>query len=404
MDPRLGPPSPPWSSQTKIAVAVGLVVFAALVFWFSRAALPILAMAGIVAFLVAPMVRGLHRRLHWPRWLALALGYFVVLVVSLSLLAVLAIGITQSLAGIDVAGMEDNMRGVAQWFVDEADGLVIFGIGVDMTEITEPIKTWLADEAVAGAGGGGIKIDAEALQGLLGGAFNSIRTVTGFATAMVMSALITMMIAIYLNADSAKFYQWIHRTFPPGYESDGAILSDRIAGVWRGYVYGQLVNSLITGAMVFIVLVLVGVQGAFLMGVIMMLFNMIPTFGPIIAAFPGVIAALVGGSTRWPDMNNFLFALIVAGIYVVVVQAQANIIAPKVMGRAVRLSPVVIMISLIVGFNVAGLIGSLLAVPIVASIKEIVSYLYAKVVDREPFANGNENGAGNGDSGATVAA
>jgi predicted PurR-regulated permease PerM len=125
------------------------------------------------------------------------------------------------------------------------------------------------------------------------------------------------------------------------------------------------------------------------MGVIMMLFNMIPTFGPIIAAFPGIVAALVGGSTRWADMNNFIFALIVAGIFVVVVQAQATIIAPKVMGRAVRLSPVVIMISLIVGFNVAGLIGSLLAVPIVATIREFISYLYAKVVDREPFANGN---------------
>jgi predicted PurR-regulated permease PerM len=58
------------------------------------------------------------------------------------------------------------------------------------------------------------------------------------------------------------------------------------------------------------------------------------------------------------------------------------------MGRAVRLSPVIIMISLIVGFGVAGLVGSLLAVPIVATVKEIVSYLYAKVVDREPFVNG----------------
>ena len=349
-------------------------------------------MAGIVAFLVAPMVRLMHRKLRWPRWLALGVGYLVVLIVSLALIAVLAVGLTQSLAGIDVAGMEDNLRGVAQWFVDEAEGLFIFGISIDMTEITEPIKMWLADEAASGGVSSGIKIDADALQGLLGDAFNSIKTVTGLVTAMVMSALITMMIAIYLNADSAKFYDWVHRAVPPGYERDAALLSDRVGGVWRGYIYGQLINSVITGVMLFIVLALVGVQGAFLMGVIMMLFNMIPTFGPIIAAFPGVIAALVGGSTRWPDMNNLVFALIVAGIYVVVVQAQANIIAPKVMGRAVRLSPVIIMISLIVGFNIAGLIGSLLAVPIVASIKEIVSYLYAKVVDREPFVNGSENG------------
>ena len=122
-DPRLGPPSPPWSAPTKIAVAVGLVVFAGIVFWLSRDALPILAMAGIVAFLVAPMVRYLHRRLRWPRWLALAIGYIVVLVVTLLLVAILVVGVTQSLAGINVDAMQDSMRSVATWFVDWAEGL-----------------------------------------------------------------------------------------------------------------------------------------------------------------------------------------------------------------------------------------------------------------------------------------
>ena len=371
---------------------MGLVVFAGIVFWLSKDALPILAVAGILAFLVAPMVRFLHRRLHLPRWLSLAFGYVVVLVVSLALVAILAVGITQSFAGINIDGMQDSVRSSAEWFVDYADGLKVLGVSIDMSEITAPIEDWLKETPEDSSAGGGVKIDAEALQTMMGGAFNSIRTVTGLVTAMVASALITLMIAIYLNADSSRFYSWIHRMVPPGYERDGVMLADRTGLIWRGYIYGQLINSFITGLMVFIVLALVGVQGAFLLGVIMMLFNMIPTFGPIIAAVPGVIAALVGGSTRWPDMNNFIFALIVVGIYVLVVQAQATIIAPKVMGRAVRLSPVIIMISLIVGFNVAGLIGSLLAVPIVATIKEMISYLYAKVVDREPFANGNGNG------------
>jgi len=375
-----------------MAVAVGLVVFAAIIFWMSRDALPILAVAGIVAFLVAPMVRFLHRRLHVPRWLSLAIGYVVVLVISLTLIAILAIGVTQSLAGINLDEMQDSTRSVAEWFVDWADGLMVLGVSVDMTEVTTPINEWLSETPSEGTGSGGIKIDAEALQNLLGGAFNSIRTVTGLVTAAVVSALITVVIAVYLNADSRRLYWWLQRTVPPGYERDGAMLADRTGAIWRGYIYGQLINSFITGLMVFAVLAIVGVQGAFLMGVIMMLFNMIPTFGPIIAAFPGILAALVGGSTRWPDMNNFLFALIVAGIYVVVVQAQANIIAPKVMGRAVRLSPVIIIVSLIVGFNVAGLIGSLLAVPVVATIKEFVSYLYAKVIDRDPFANGDVSG------------
>jgi len=363
---------------------VGLVVFAAFVLWLSRGALSILAISGIVAFLVAPMVRVLHRRFRWPRWLALATGYIAVLIVSLLILAVLAVGITKSLAGIDLGEMQNSLRNIGRWFVDWADGLVIFGISIDLSDVTAPIHGWLNSAPTDGSVGG-IKIDMDTVQALLGGAFNSIRTVTGFVTAMVMSALITMMIAIYLNADSQNLYGWIQRVVPPGYERDAALLSDETGAIWRGYIYGQLINSIITGVMLFIVLAIVGVPGAFLMGVIMMLFNMIPTFGPIIAAFPGVIAALVGGSSRWPDMNNIIFGLIVAGIYVIVVQAQANIIAPKVMGRAVRLSPVIIMISLIVGFNVAGLVGSLLAVPIVATAKLGISYLYAKVVDREPF-------------------
>ncbi|MGB5188146.1 MAG: hypothetical protein WBO84_13590, partial [Acidimicrobiia bacterium] len=144
------PPSPPWSAPTKMAVAVGLVVFAAIIFWMSRDALPILAVAGIVAFLVAPMVRFLHRRLHLPRWVSLAIGYVVVLVVSLTLIAILAIGITQSLAGINLDEMQDSTRSVAEWFVDWADGLVIVGISVDMSEITAPINEWLAETPPGG--------------------------------------------------------------------------------------------------------------------------------------------------------------------------------------------------------------------------------------------------------------
>jgi predicted PurR-regulated permease PerM len=172
---------------------------------------------------------------------------------------------------------------------------------------------------------------------------------------------------------------------PPGYERDGWLMMKRQKRVWTGYLYGQLVNSLITGTLVFIVLLLVGLPGAFLMGAIMVVLNMIPTFGPILAAIPGILAALLQGSTRWPDLESFWFALIVAGIYLVVVQAQANIIAPKVMGTAVQLRPAIVLIGLLVGFQVGGLLGSLLAVPVIASIRDVGKYIWAKLTDKDPF-------------------
>jgi predicted PurR-regulated permease PerM len=157
--------------------------------------------------------------------------------------------------------------------------------------------------------------------------------------------------------------------------------------VWRGYLYGQLVNSIITGFLVFAVLWFVGLPGAFLMGAIMVVLNMIPTFGPILAAVPGILAALISGSTRWPDLEHWWFALIVAGIYLVVVQAQANVIAPKVMGTAVQLRPAIVLVGLMVGFQVGGLLGSLLAVPVIASIRDVAVYIWAKLLDKDPFAD-----------------
>jgi predicted PurR-regulated permease PerM len=378
------PASPPWSPQTKRAVAVGMVIFAAIVLWIARPVLSIFAIAAITAFLVAPMVRFLHRRLHWPRWLALACGYVTVVVVLLLVVGILTIGVSQSVAGFNLSDVNESMRGLATWFVETFRDFKILGFAIDTSQLTQPVEDWLQGSG-SEAGGGGFTLDVGQVQSMLGGAFDSIRTAAGLIAAMVFSAVVTFMIAIYLNADSGNLYNWIHRTIPNGYQHDAAYLADRTGKVWRGYIYGQLVNSLITGFFVFVVLAAVGLPGAFLMGVIMMIFNMVPTFGPIIAAFPGVIAALVAGSTRFEDMPNWVFALIVAGIYVVVVQAQANIIAPKVMGMAVRLSPVVIMVSLIVGFNVGGLVGSLLAVPVVATAKVYIGYLYAKLLDREPF-------------------
>ena len=74
----------------------------------------------------------------------------------------------------------------------------------------------------------------------------------------------------------------------------------------------------------------------------------------------------------------------------VVVQLQANIIAPRVMGTAVRLRPAVVLIGLLVGFQVGGLLGSLLAVPIIASIRDVAVYIWRKLIDKDPWTGEDE--------------
>jgi predicted PurR-regulated permease PerM len=380
VEERSFPPSPPWSDNAKLLVIGMAFVLAIIGFYLVRNVIAIAALAALTAFLVAPLIRLGVRHLHIPRGLALLLAYLLVFVGTLTFGALLASSIVQSVIELDPLGFVDELR---MWLLTEADlngHIVVFGLTVDISAFIDSLQ----NSALPGDGDAAA-IDAEQILDYLGAGFAGVKTAVGIATALITSAIITALVAMYLNADSDRMHTATLANFPPGYERDGYMMMAALKSVWRGYLYGQLVNSLITGTFVFVALWFVGLPGAFLMGMIMVVLNMIPTFGPILAAIPGVLAALLSGSTRWPDLENYWFALIVVGIYLLVVQLQANVIAPRVMGTAVNLRPAVILIGLMIGFQVGGLLGSLLAVPVIASIRDVALYMWRKLIDVDPW-------------------
>lgn len=371
--------SPPWGGNAKLLVVGMLFMLAVVGVYLIRNVLAIAALAALIAFLVAPLIRLGVEHLRIPRGIALLVAYLVVFIGTVAFGALLASSIVQSVVELDPIGLVDEMR---VWLLTNADAeghIVVLGITVDISAFVDSLQSSVRPGDEGGA------IDAEQVLEYLGAGFSGVKTILGILTALITSAIITTLVAMYLNADSGRLHNATLANIPPGYERDGYLMMAKQKGVWRGYLYGQLVNSLITGFFVFVVLWFVGLPGAFLMGMIMVVLNMIPTFGPILAAIPGVLAALLSGSTRWPDLENYWFALIVIVIYLLVVQLQANIIAPKVMGTAVNLRPAIVLVGLMVGFQVGGLLGSLLAVPVIASIRDVGVYLWRKLIDADPW-------------------
>jgi predicted PurR-regulated permease PerM len=379
------PPSPRWAQNTKLMVISMAFILGLIGLYLVRNVLAVAALAALIAFLVAPLIRLSSEHFKLPRGLALLLAYLIVFVGTIGFGYLMTRSVVASIIELDPVGLVENMRVDLLERVNADGELLLAGVTVDMSSVLESLQTSVG----AGDGSGGIVIDAERMLAYLGAGLSSFRTVIGIVTAVITSAIVTALVAIYLNADSARLHDATIANIPPGYEHDGLRLMAEIKRVWRGYLYGQLVNSLITGTLVFAVLWAVGLPGAFLMGAIMVVLNMIPTFGPILAAIPGVLAALLSGSTRWPELENYWFALIVVGIYLVVVQLQANIIAPKVMGTAVRLRPAIVLVGLLIGFQVGGLLGSLLAVPIIASIRDVAVYVWRKLIDADPWPDDN---------------
>ena len=376
---RFYPLSPNWGENAKLLViAVGFLL-AVIGIYLIRNVLAIAALAALIAFLVAPLIRLGDEKLHIPRGISLLIAYVLVFIGTTAFGFLVANEIVDSIKELDPVGLVESTREWVLSEIDEQNRLVVVGLTIDMTGVMDSLLQSVepGDEVIV--------VDFDRVLDILGSSLSSVRTIAGLITAIITSAIVTVLVAMYLNADSSRFHRGVIENMPAGYERDGHTLLMKQKRVWRGYLYGQLVNSLITGFLVFAVLWFVGLPGAFLMGAIMVVLNMIPTFGPILAAIPGILAALISGSTRWPDLENWWFALIVAGIYLVVVQAQANVIAPKVMGTAVQLRPAIVLVGLMVGFQVGGLLGSLLAVPVIASIRDVGVYIWAKLIDKDPF-------------------
>ncbi len=383
--------TPGWHPTTKIAAGVGLAVAGVGGVYLARNALTVVAMAGLLAFLVAPLIRFLQVRARFPKVLALLTSYLVMLLVTVLLGAFVVSGLVSSFSEIDPEEAAESLRSTGVDVLSSLRTIPIAGYEIDLSETFDPLIEDLEDtslpldtdeEEVEPAGPTTITVGGQQFDVLLGQLMTSAQTLGGVLTALI----VTFLVALYLSADSHKFHAGLLAHVPDGYHDDARRMNDRIGTIWRGYLYGQLVNSLATGLLVWLVLWGIGLPGAFVFGLVMAVLNMIPTFGPIIAAVPGVLAALALGSTRF-DWSAPTFALLVVVIYVLVVQAQANLMAPFIIGQAVSMSPATILVGLLVGFQVGGLVGTLLVVPVLSTIKEIGLYVLAKLLDRDPFAD-----------------
>ncbi len=135
--------------------------------------------------------------------------------------------------------------------------------------------------------------------------------------------------------------------------------SQRKIGLW---MQGQLVLAVIIGMLVYLGLLIINVPNALLLASLAAAFEIIPLFGPILASIPAIMISFVTGGLP--------LALVVAGLYIIVHQFENQLIYPLVVKKVVGVSPIVSIVALATGFQLAGFIGLILSVPIAAVIIE----------------------------------
>jgi predicted PurR-regulated permease PerM len=226
-----------------------------------------------------------------------------------------------------------------------------------------------------------IKQGQTALQTLQAKVVKGAGTIVSFGGGLVTKIIsasfdlvLIFVVSVYMLLYGPRIGELVRRVMPVG---DGTPADDYPTLVQRAvsrYVGGQLLFSLIMGSTAAVALFVFGVLGVFpdgrtyaiAFGAFLAVMELIPYVGPILGAIPPILVAL---------FTNPITALWVALLFLALQQFEGHVVSPQIFGRTLRINPLLVIFALLLGQHVYGVIGALIALPLLAVLRETVVYL-----------------------------
>jgi predicted PurR-regulated permease PerM len=319
---------------TIVAVAVFLEVI-----WIARHVLTWILISLFLAVALNPAVGWFQRHGVKRRGIAAAITYLL----ALAFLAGIGITFVPTL----VSQVNDFVQKLPDYVHDITHGQGRLGFLETKYHIQERIESAIKD-------GGAAKV-----LGLSGVALSVAKGVVSIVVAALTIAFMTFFMLL-------EGPTWVDRFY--------GLMSERSEQRWRkvggdiyrtvgGYVTGNLLISLIAGGLTTLVLLIMGVPYAVALGLIVAILDLIPLAG-------ATIAAILIGAVAF--LHSVPAGIVVVVFFVIYQQVENHILQPIIYGRTVQLSPLAVLISILVGAELAGILGALAAIPVAGSIQVLI--------------------------------
>jgi predicted PurR-regulated permease PerM len=326
----------------------------------SGSVLIVLIVAAVVALILAPIVRLLERVL--PRGLAILIVYLG----GFALIAGIGVLLASPVA-TQVTRLQHNVPSIVRHANHQLDNFQNFltshGINVHIKQQGSSALDTLQKDVLKRSGDI-VSFSRDLLSGIV---------TIGFDLVLIL------VLSIYLLVYGHQIGSLVRRIMPPG---DGTPEDDYpllVQGAVSGYVRGQLLFSLVMGGSAAICLEILGLVGIFpagrdyavFFGAFYGLMEFIPYIGPIVGPIPAILVAL------FADPISAVWLII---LFVALQQLEGHVVAPQVFRISLRINPIIIILALLIGFKLYGIVGSLVALPVIAVLRQTVLYLQRHLV------------------------
>lgn len=180
----------------------------------------------------------------------------------------------------------------------------------------------------------------------------------------IFNLIMVVIISFYLSIQEKGIENFLRIVIPQKHEDYAVDLWERTRHKIALWIKGQMVLGLIIGILVYLVLSLLGVQYALLMAILTAIFELVP-YGFLLAAVPAVAFSFASGGLS--------SSLMVAGAYLIIHQFEVYLLAPLIIKRVIGLSPLVMILAVLIGFELAGTWGLILSVPVAVAVMEFLN-------------------------------
>jgi predicted PurR-regulated permease PerM len=363
------PVSPKWGSTTKLIVGLSMVGLVAAMMVQFRTIIGPLILAFMLAYLLSPVASWLRdkTRLSWRAAVNIIYLFLIILIAGLSTWAGLAI--FQQIQSL-ISFVEGFVKDLPNIVAGLSSQVYTFGpFQFDFKQYDLPSLT----SQVLGA--------IQPMVGRLGGLLS---TFAASAASTIGWGLFILLISYFLLAESNQVSNRLVSFDIPGYNADLRRLGLELGRIWNSFLRGQLIIFVLIVVIYSALLSILGVRYALAIALMAGLAKFVPYVGPAITwAVLAAVSIFQGGN--YFGLQPVQYTLLAVALALVLDQVLDNLVTPRLMGQALGVHPAAVLVAAIVAANLIGLVGLVLAAPVVATLKLALGYLLRKMFDLDPW-------------------
>jgi predicted PurR-regulated permease PerM len=361
--------SPQWNPSAKLIVSLTFVAIVAGLLVKFQGILPPLIIMILLAYLFNPIADFLSRKLHIPWKTAVTLVYLLAVIGLIGLL---------TLGGVSLAQQAQNLIKVIQ---DSIQNIPILFNNISGREVN--IGPFLLDLRTVDLGVLGQQLIGS-IEPLLGRTGTMVGTVASGAANFLGWTLFVLLVSYFVLIESDGLWRGILQFNIPGYLYDLEQMGKNLTQIWNAFLRGQLIVMTLAAFIYTIMLSVMGVNYALGLALLAGLARFVPYVGPFIL---WVILALVSYFQEFKlfGLEPWAYALIIVGFSWLIDGITDNLIMPRIMASALKVHPAAVLVAAIVAMDLLGILGVIIAAPMLATLQLVGRYFTRKLFDLDPW-------------------